>query len=572
LRPRRVLLFSTPHARQRGWEENAHRMLEAVRGSLIEDFRIDPLPDGDLQAELSSFRQGIQSALPAATGPGFSVALDCTTGQGIFRILGYEFVRQAVSQSGCGFRVVFCDGDSGNIILAEPAAVCAGLEVRPIQFQFSSGTNPLLERFSMYGVSPTGSTRLWPHATGAGALQGVDSGTLLLLFDELCADKRLRAFFHSYWNLVRMWKQRQSVETDYAPNHMQEVVDRLACEFAKHVTAVRALRDPAVAAKKIHAEVITALLEFVRGNPANAGWLNVYLQDRCLRGLNRRLQQHLPRNVKRILRQYLTQASNRMAENTAVDRRVAGQMRHLIKQLREELDRLARAQGEDAGPRAISAKEHHAFRERGLDPAISDKVKSFLTHTSVTTADLFELSAGCAVARIVDGDSRLKQAVACVHQNVNFLAGSQAVCELDSLVMLQTGDIFAFEAKTHYENADRKKIEANIKQLRDFGGAYSGYGLVYPLTRSEVERLAQGDEREIRELESLGMSDVHKWAEHIRSVRGSRDQRIIGIDELERTLCNAARVRIVQICSRRHDRQEKCDARRVRVHRHAGAE
>ncbi len=41
------------------------------------------------------------------------------------------------------------------------------------------------------------------------------------------------------------------------------------------------------------------------------------------------------------------------------------------------------------------------------------------------------------------------------------------------------------------------------------------------------------------------MSDVHKWAEHIRKVRKvreSRDQRIIGIDELKRTLYAAARL------------------------------
>ena len=142
---------------------------------------------------------------------------------------------------------------------------------------------------------------------------------------------------------------------------------------------------------------------------------------------------------------------------------------------------------------------------------------------------------------MVEDDSYLAGIVASVHRNVAFLKDARPISELDTLGIFQTGDILAFEAKTHYENSDRKKIEPNIKQLRDFGGAYSGYGLVYPLTTLEIQRLADGDEAEISELESLGMSDVHKWAEHVRQVGHSRDQRIIGIDQLETTLRAAAK-------------------------------
>lgn len=542
--PRHVLLFSTPYARRRGWEENARRMLEGIRGRLIEGFCISPLPEGEFQAELSTFRQGIQSALNAATGPEFDVALDCTTGQGVFRILGYEAVRQAVAQRGWPFRVVFCDGDSGSIILAAIGADPDGLDVQPIRFRFSGADDPLSERFSMYDVTTTGATRLWSHGTPHVGLRKADSVRLLSLFDELCRNKRLRAFFHSYWNLLRSWRQQQDVARAYTPDHMQGVVQKLINDFANRTSSLPAVRASREVATKIRAATNQSLSQFIGSSPSNAAWLDKYLQDQRLTALNRSLQNDMAPKIKQILRRSLCRGGDRTPNHSVpLDRTTAAEIRRLIQALRQELDRMALAGGHDVDPLAVTVQEHRAFREQVLDHGLKGDVRRLLTQATEKTGDLFELCAGWAVARIIDTDPRLRDAVACVHQNVNFLAGTQSVCELDTLVTLQTGDIFAFEAKTHYENADRKKIEANIKQLRDFGGAYSGYGLLYPLTRSEVERLAQGDAVEIRDLASLGMSDVHKWAEHIRKVRESRDQRIIGVDELESTLYHAARIR-----------------------------
>ncbi|MGM0488871.1 MAG: hypothetical protein ACQESR_19195 [Planctomycetota bacterium] len=57
LQPQSVLVLSMPHARDRGWERNARRMLAGVRGRLISYFCIGPLrgiltPAGEKAADL----------------------------------------------------------------------------------------------------------------------------------------------------------------------------------------------------------------------------------------------------------------------------------------------------------------------------------------------------------------------------------------------------------------------------------------------------------------------------------------------------------------------------------------
>ena len=86
--------------------------------------------------------------------------------------------------------------------------------------------------------------------------------------------------------------------------------------------------------------------------------------------------------------------------------------------------------------------------------------------------------------------------------------------------------------KTHKASADLKKIESNIKQVRDFGGAYSTYRLVYPLIASELAALREGQPEDLARLVDLGMVDVAKWRRYVQTVERSRDQRILGLDQL----------------------------------------
>lgn len=159
---------------------------------------------------------------------------------------------------------------------------------------------------------------------------------------------------------------------------------------------------------------------------------------------------------------------------------------------------------------------------------------SLLLNTDQELPDLFEACIGCAVARAVD--SRFSDSVASVVQNVTFFKDENPVAEIDTLILFKNADVSILEAKTHCGNADHKKIEANIKNVRDFGGAYSTYNLIYPLTGKDIAELAEEDEPHQEKWRSLGMEDAAGWRLYLKRVRQTRDQRILGLDQLDRAI------------------------------------
>ncbi len=94
--------------------------------------------------------------------------------------------------------------------------------------------------------------------------------------------------------------------------------------------------------------------------------------------------------------------------------------------------------------------------------------------------------------------------------------------------------------KTHYKSSETKKIESNIKQLRDFGGAYSRYALVYPLTAEEIELLRSADPDYRARMEALGMDDAADWGQDLRRIENSRDRRAVPLERLADELRLAA--------------------------------
>lgn len=209
------------------------------------------------------------------------------------------------------------------------------------------------------------------------------------------------------------------------------------------------------------------------------------------------------------------------------------QLKVFVAKIRREADHLAQSVGHDPAP--FSRDEHRAFREqqvRTMD--VAEDVKTLLLNPDQELPDLFEACIGCAVARAVD--CRFRDSVASVVQNVTFFKDDNPVAEIDTLILFRNADISILEAKTHCGNADHKKIEANIKNVRDFGGAYSTYNLVYPLTGKDIAELAEEDERQQGKWRSLGMEDAVAWRQYLKRVRQTRDQRILGLDQLDHAL------------------------------------
>lgn|GEM_PF-5278840 len=71
---------------------------------------------------------------------------------------------------------------------------------------------------------------------------------------------------------------------------------------------------------------------------------------------------------------------------------------------------------------------------------------------------------------------------------------------------------------------------------RDRPEILGGYSLVDPFTTAELAALTAGDEIGLDQLRALGMEDIAPWREYLEGVRRSRDQCILGLDQLDRAM------------------------------------
>jgi hypothetical protein len=501
-------------------------LLRTLKGKLICHFQIESLPEGDLDQQLRLLRSKVEELLDAPGGPQLGIGFDCTTGRGILRVLGYECVRQSAARRQRTVRVVFCDSDSRRIITADSREGQLQIESHPIVFRFPEGAEHLIERFAMYDVEVTQFRRLWP--TGDAPVADVSPAPEILycLYHELCSNERLRAFCHSYWSLIKEWKRRQIPEKRYREDHVKKFLAELNKRLFENLRgAGLAIEQREV--QGLRRRLNRTLNDFPGGDGSLTNWLEVYLEDRRLKKLRAVLQ-------KDVGPQILARVPHRRHADAA--RLVARELRGLIDELRRELNHIAVSFDKDLDPRAISPQEHINFRKAFLQFGLPAPLLRLLVVSRIKLSTLFERAVGQAIARTVCEDRCLREAVDSVYQNVIIRHREQIICELDTLVLFRTGDLLAFESKSHFSNSDRKKIEANIKQLRDFGGAYSGYRLIFPLTSQEIGSLAGGKEGALDQLQSLGMSDAAGWAEFVRMVAQSRDQQIVGLDQLRETL------------------------------------
>ena len=113
---------------------------------------------------------------------------------------------------------------------------------------------------------------------------------------------------------------------------------------------------------------------------------------------------------------------------------------------------------------------HRNWLEAALESIpITPPVRDLLLAPNQHIPTLFEACVGEAMAHLAtEGQD---QALAGIFMNVTLNTQQRPIAEFDTLVLYGNGDIAVVEVKTHKASADLKKIESNIKQVRDFGGA-----------------------------------------------------------------------------------------------------
>lgn len=477
--PRRVLLFCTPHAMSAGWAEAAQRLLVVLterRPDIVSDFSLVGLPDDNLPARLNTYGEEITAACARIGDEDGRVYFDCTTGQSIFHVIGVDALRAIAAKRGIEVGTVYCDADTGTILRSSHQCGYFTHDVQNLDFRFTTGQE-LAERFEIYGVTTNGGTQLWPVSKPA-----EDAAALIQLYDALIEQDSLRAIFHSYQSKMKRWKQRQQIGRDIPLDAIWHLSNTRIWEIAAQ--ACRLARAGHMESH-IRKKIGDVLIAFAGERATTQTWLNRYLQDKRLSALQASLR-HRITTLPTSLAPGKTQGPLRQSLLKELNNSING----LVQTLRHELEGYALATGHEPG---LFTKEdwRNWLVSELQDIPLAIPVRDLLLSPDRQLPFLFEECIGQAAARFAASDG-LGDQVASIYQNLVLFLEEKPIAELDTLVLLRDGGIAVVEVKTHRANADNKKIESNIKQIRDFGGAFSAYTLVYPLKAADLEGIRQG--------------------------------------------------------------------------------
>ncbi len=551
VRPQRLVVVSTDEARQRGWQQHAHSVVEVSRSRGL-DFTAGflRLEGKDVQTQAPALVhkvfQTIATFCDASTSEG-AIAFDCTTGQGILRILGYDAARRAATASGRPFYVVYCDGDRNQIVFAQPSADGWHVKAQPVRFECSDPATDLKARFAIYGVEAHARRCLF-HA---GSPLPVPNGQQLSrVFALLRESQEVRWFFNSYYQLLTNWQIQKWRDTALPPDFLSQAIANKIQDVARSVFP----HDPA-RRKSVQSILEKCIRDHLKGDGSTEGWLQSYRADPSLRGLRKRLQTVArPRVLERV-----APPKEKRAE---LERHVAAKIKKLHQDIVASLRKWATAEGEvpqggaSEEERCLFEQEYLGrlesgdavasilgtqFQAGGAQPAQADGAGQ---QPRAKFADVFEhcLAQGVLEAIVSASAAEL---VGGVYQGVELTQKGRPLAEFDTLVLFRTGDLLVFEAKTHRENADRKKIQANTKQFRDCGGVYGRYMLVFPLLGDELEGFARSDLSLIARWQEVGIQDAHQWAQDVQALASAPDAKMIGLDQL-----NSEMLALVQRWSR----------------------
>ncbi|HQN73193.1 MAG TPA: hypothetical protein PLB16_07240 [bacterium] len=163
------------------------------------------------------------------------------------------------------------------------------------------------------------------------------------------------------------------------------------------------------------------------------------------------------------------------------------------------------------------------FREEYFANYSDRAIFDFLGKKSFTT--IFENIISNMCVDIISKDKKLTEIVSGVFGGIKVAdvkESRKAKFEIDTLILLKTGDIVALETKTAFGLANissQKDLESRIKNIRDFTGAYTKWALIFPFTREDLHKPTD------KYLQGFAYKTRDSWH--------SKDKRILMIDELE---------------------------------------
>ncbi len=520
LRPPRVLHLTTPDGRRKG---NDDGVLERFRREDIvrEVTRCDlpSLSEVANGADVSALIEARLRAALAACQPPARVVVDTTRGLGLHRMLTQAAVQRVVDEVGHHLAAACADPDKVQVLVV-PLLPAGPTKVLPIRFALDD--RALERRFSL---------------SGSATIQAQDPAVrlapqLLHLLHAMVRHAPLRALFHSRYAVHQAWHCRRRLVAGQAAAAIETAI----LEFGAHVADL--LANLALDRAVIEQAVRDAVAAFHCGDDSNAFWLAAVSRDPGLKGL-RTVLNGLDGQLHS-----LAAAAARRAGPVRVAPEQAKGIVHARKVLQESMSKRLYAALKGPAPSGAPGLTMAALyagilpevlAEVGIggDPEIAGVLAQ---HEPSVLLELCVAAALDAAPGGSGGSVRVWQ-----NGHLHSTKARAKLAEFDAVALAWTGDLAVVEAKTHHSTATHKDIESRIKQLRDHGGAGSAYYIVYPMLQSEIEVLQSGDNRRVSELNDSWISDLPTWFNYAAEAGRTRDQKLIGLDQLPNVIDTLAR-------------------------------
>ncbi|MBN2694677.1 hypothetical protein JXR93_08445, partial [bacterium] len=181
------------------------------------------------------------------------------------------------------------------------------------------------------------------------------------------------------------------------------------------------------------------------------------------------------------------------------------------------------------------------IRTKFYKEAIDDYLKQYSLNAynnvfnNSKIATLFESILSDLIVYSLSNNKAILNKVTSIYNNISIKRGDLVVLESDTFIILKSGDLIGFEAKTHYSSAPIKDLNSRIKTIRDLNGKNRFY-LIFPLTKKDIDFLKKDNIKDIDLpdiFSNMKLTQFQSWRSFIKRIDEYKDIKVLGLDEIE---------------------------------------
>ncbi len=162
---------------------------------------------------------------------------------------------------------------------------------------------------------------------------------------------------------------------------------------------------------------------------------------------------------------------------------------------------------------------------------ISDKTIVSFLHSKKLSA-LFEDIVNYKIYKIIKENKKISAKISSVYSNVILSKNKKnSSLEIDSFILLTSGNVLNYEVKQHYNSVKSKDLDARIKNMKDLIGSETKFRIIFPIYSTDLDLTDPNKESFIEK--------SSQWINIINDIiKNKKELKIIFFDELEKALSN----------------------------------